>query len=170
MREARLLLENKDTFDGMTESQVDATIKAAIKDPSPAKKSEQNSNLIFIAIFFNVRFVAATQTVLAPCGSGRLQVTTVPKSSRPGPSSRQAPFMTASNEERMRRVTEKVAMYLLDDENDVVVKKMEELKPVTLAKVTEDRVEMVISHFKILVFITMNYFRALIYGRWLQNP
>lgn len=42
VREARLMLENKDTFDGMTESQVDATIKAAIKEPSPAKKSEQN--------------------------------------------------------------------------------------------------------------------------------
>jgi hypothetical protein len=51
--------------------------------------------------------------------------------------------MTASNEERLRRVTEKVAMYLLDEEGDVVVKKAEELKPVTLAKVVDAGVEMV---------------------------
>jgi hypothetical protein len=51
VREARLLLENKDTFEGMTESQVDATIKAAIKDPSPAKKSEQNHFFIIPSTF-----------------------------------------------------------------------------------------------------------------------
>jgi hypothetical protein len=37
-RETRLLLENRETFEGMTESQVDATIQAVIKEPSPAKK------------------------------------------------------------------------------------------------------------------------------------
>jgi len=51
--------------------------------------------------------------------------------------------MTASNEERLRRVTEKVAMYLLDEEGDAVVKKVEELKPVALTKVIDAGVEMV---------------------------
>lgn len=106
---------------------------------------------------FNLsKFFAVTQTVLAPCDSGRLQVTKVaagPKSNRPGPSTKQAPFMTASNEERLRRVTEKVAMYLLDDEGDAVVKKVEKLKPVSLAKVMDDGVEEVC--FKVLGLVKL---------------
>jgi hypothetical protein len=71
------------------------------------------------------------------------KVTVGAKPGRPGPSARPAPFMTASNEERLRRVTEKVAMYLLDEEGDAVVKKVEELKPVALTKVIDAGVEMV---------------------------
>jgi hypothetical protein len=58
--------------------------------------------------------------------------------------------MTASNEERLRRVTEKVAMYLLDDESETVVKKVEELKPVSLSKV-DSKVEIVCIEYCILV-------------------
>jgi hypothetical protein len=38
--------------------------------------------------------------------------------------------MTATVEERMRRVTEKVAMYLLDDETEEVPMRAPELKPI----------------------------------------
>jgi len=85
---------------------------------------------------------------LISSNSGKLKITKNSASTKAGQSSKVAPFMTSTAEERLSRVTEKVAMYLLDDEEEKLPLKVPELRPV---EIQQDKVKNIkISQLKIL--------------------
>ncbi|XP_065338364.1 uncharacterized protein LOC135938576 [Cloeon dipterum] len=118
LRETRMMLENQED---MTDSQVAAAITAVTSEPETSVKG--------------------IQTTLVTGKAGQLGIQKAPASTS---LSRTVapPYMTTSAEERLRRVTEKVAMCLLDEEtsNDFV-QKQPALRSVQVSDVLKRKLE-----------------------------
>ncbi|CAB3377887.1 Hypothetical predicted protein [Cloeon dipterum] len=118
LRETRMMLENQED---MTESQVAAAITAVTSEPETSVKGIQT-----VLVTGEARQLGIKK---APASTSSLR-TVAP------------PYMTTSAEERLRRVTEKVAMCLLDEEtsNDFV-QKQPALRSVQVSDVLKRKLE-----------------------------
>ncbi|XP_059470366.1 uncharacterized protein LOC132193610 [Neocloeon triangulifer] len=123
LREARMIFENQE---GMTESQVDATIQAVIQEPEPSTSTGGRQSTLTLG-------QEGTLVVQKSSAAGNATKSAI--------NTKAAPFMTVSAEERLRRVTEKVAMYLLDEDVEEPFPKASALRQIDINKVLQEKLE-----------------------------